>query len=59
MVVTEQDYKAIVARMRVDPLFKGLVVQIVRDNLDIVASPIMREIDLKIQEAVRDKKTYY
>jgi len=59
LAVTEQDYKAILARMRVDPLFRSLVVQIIRDNLDVVASPILREMELKIQEAVRDKKTYY
>ena len=58
MPVTEQDYRAIVARMRVDPIFKSLVIQLIRDNLDTISSPLLREIERKIDQAVQQRKTY-
>ena len=57
--VTEQDYRNIVARMRVDPLFKSLVLQIVRDNMDMIVAPVMREVDSKITKASQTSKRYY
>ena len=59
MPVTEQDYRNIVARMRVDPLFKSLVLQIVRDNMDMIVAPVMREVDSKITKASQTSKRYY
>lgn len=59
MPVTEQDYRNILAKMRVDPLFKNLVIQIVRENFDVVASQMIREVDRKINQAVQSRKTYY
>jgi len=57
--VTEQDYRNIVARMRVDPIFKSLVIQLIRDNLDSITYPLMKEVDRKIEQAIQDKKRYY
>jgi len=57
--VTEQDYRNIVARMRVDPIFKSLVIQLIRDNLDSITSPLLREVERKIDQAVQQKKTYF
>ena len=59
MPVTEQDYRNIIAKMRVDPIFKSLVTQIVRDNIETLTSPMIREIDQKIVQATQQKKTYY
>lgn len=59
MPVTEQDYRNIVARMRVDPIFKSLVIQLIRDNLDSITSPLLREVERKIDQAVQQKKTYF
>ncbi len=59
MPVTEQDYRNIVARMRVDPIFKSLVIQLIRDNLDSITYPLMKEVDRKIEQAIQDKKRYY
>ncbi len=59
MPVTEQDYRNIVARMRVDPIFKSLVIQLIRDNLDSISSPLLREVERKIDQAVQQKKTYF
>jgi hypothetical protein len=57
--VTEQDYRNIVARMRVDPIFKSFVIQLIRDNLDSITYPLMKEVDRKIEQAIQDKKRYY
>jgi len=57
--VTEQDYRNIVARMRVDPIFKSLVIQLIRDNLDSITSPLMKEVERKIDQAVQQRKTYF
>ncbi len=59
MPVTEQDYRNIIAKMRVDPIFKSLVTQIVRDNIETLTSPIVREIDRKIVQATQQRKSYY
>ncbi len=59
MPVTEQDYRNIVAKMRVDPLFRSMVIQIVRENLDIIAAPMVREIEGKISQASTQKRQYY
>jgi hypothetical protein len=59
MPVTEQDYRNIVAKMRVDPLFRSLVIQIVRENLDVIAAPMIREIEGKIGQASAQKRQYY
>ena len=45
--------------MRVDPLFKSLVLQVVRDNMDMIISPVMREVDSKITKASQTSKRYY
>ena len=58
MPVTEQDYRNIVARMRVDPLFKNLVLQIMRDNIDMIVAPVMREVDSKISKTSSTKRYY-
>jgi hypothetical protein len=58
MPVTEQDYRNIVARMRVDPLFKNLVLQIIRDNMDMIVAPVMREVDSKISKPSSTKRYY-
>jgi hypothetical protein len=58
MPVTEQDYRNIVARMRVDPLFKNLVLQIMRDNMDMIVAPVMREVDSKISKSSSTKRYY-
>ena len=59
MPVTEQDYRNIIAKMRVDPIFKSIVTQIVRDNIETLTSPIVREIDRKIVQAAQQRKAYY
>ena len=59
MPVTEQDYRNILARMRVDPLFRNLVVQVVRENVDTISAPLMREVDLKLQRSsVHSRRVY-
>ena len=59
MPVTEQDYRNILARMRVDPLFRNLVVQVVRENVDTISAPLMREVDLKLQRSsVHSRRAY-
>ena len=58
MPVTEQDYRNIVARMRVDPLFKNLVLQVLRDNMDVIVAPVMREVDAKISKTSSTKRYY-
>ena len=59
MPVTEQDYRNIMAKMRVDPLFRSMVIQIVRENLDLIAAPMVREIEGKISQASAQKSRYY
>ena len=58
MPVTEQDYRNIIARMRVDPLFRSMVVQIVRENLDVIAAPMMREFEAKTAQATSQRRYY-
>jgi hypothetical protein len=45
--------------MRVDPIFKSLVIQLIRDNLDSITSPLMKEVERKIDQAVQQRKTYF
>jgi len=59
MPVTEQDYRNIVAKMRVDPLFRNLVLQIMRENIDTLVAPVMREVDSKIARNSSTSKRYY
>jgi hypothetical protein len=44
--------------MRVDPLFKNLVLQIIRDNMDMIVAPVMREVDSKISRTSSTKRYY-
>lgn len=59
MPVTEQDYRNIVAKMRVDPLFRNLILQIMRENIDTIVAPVMREFDSKIARTSATSKKYY
>ena len=59
MPVTEQDYRAILARMRVDPLFRAIIINMVRENMEVIAADLMREIDRKIAQATQDRRRYF
>lgn len=48
-----------IAKLRVDPIFRGMVLQIVRENLDVIAGPIIKEVDDKIAESGLQRKKYY
>ncbi|MBU7004662.1 MAG: hypothetical protein HXS50_03790, partial [Theionarchaea archaeon] len=54
MPFSEQAYRNIVTRMRVDHLFH-LVLQIRRENMDTIVAPVLKEVDYRISKSSSTK----